>query len=167
VEASNVEDIFKSVQRSLEAKTWFARGKWISSCHPLPKVKPEGITFHVYKKHWFNEDKLGIHFESYLYFDLKKRKKSYVTLHVLHHDRIPHSGKKRAEISKPFVDSIIDEVSQWEGFRFRAGKYGLQPFTKNLEGSDADFRDQLEREITRLCQKLGPVMDQVIERFVL
>ncbi|MEQ1876408.1 MAG: hypothetical protein ABL958_07165 [Bdellovibrionia bacterium] len=53
----------------LEMTTWFGKGGWIASVHAFPAAKPDGVTFHVFKKNWFNEDGRGIHVESYL--DLK------------------------------------------------------------------------------------------------
>ena len=159
-----VRRIFERVQARLEAEPWFARERWIAASHGFPRKAPEGITFHVFKRHWYNADGLGIHIESYLAFDERKRRKSYVTIHVLHHDRIPGTDRKRSEISKPFVDSVIAEVESWEGYRARAGKYGMQPFAKVLDGRDPAFPDLLAEEVSRLCLRLGPAMDRAIAR---
>jgi hypothetical protein len=154
---------FKKIIKSLEVKPWFKKNGWICSVHEFPADEPEGVTFHVFKKHWFNQDHQGIHFESFLYLDAKKSKKSYVTLHILHQDKIPGTKLNRIIISKPFVDEIKDEVDTWEGFSFRAGKYGKQPFTKLLDGSRPDYERELVKDITRMCKALGPVIDKVIK----
>ena len=156
-------DIFKDAEAELKSKSWFKKGCWLTSVHGFPRANPEFITFHVFKKHWFNEDNQGIHIESYLAIDPKKRKKSYVTIHILHHATIPGTKLKRTLISKAFVDEIYDEVRGWDDFEFRAGKYGVQPFTKVLDGSAEDFEKTLVKDITKICQKLGPVMDKVIK----
>lgn len=158
----DVIDKFKVVEKALKAKPWFKKDKWIVSVHGFPTAKPEFVTFHVFKKHWFNEDKQGIHIESYLAIAPKKRKKSYITMHVLHHAKIPGTSLKRTEISKPFVDAIYDEVRSWSGYKFRTGKYGTQPFTKTLDGTADDFETTLVEETSRICKHLGPIMDEVI-----
>lgn len=155
---------FKRVEAKLKSKPWFKRDKWIASVHGFPKDKPEFVTFHVFKKHWYNEDSQGIHIESYLAIDPKKRKKSYITIHVLHHPKIPGTNLKRAVIAQPFVDAVYGEVKKWEGYEFRAGKYGTQPFTKILDGTDEDFEEILSVEVQRMCLKLGLEMDKAIEQ---
>lgn len=159
----NLAKKFQSVQTQLQKNSWFKKEGWIISTHPFPKTKPDGLTFHIYKKNWFNEDSLGIHIESFLYLDSKKRKKSYITLHLLHHDQIPGTKLKRAHLSKPIVDQIYDEVSSWDGYAFRAGKYGLQPFTKTLDGTSDEFESQLVAEVSKVCKVVGPAVDAAIE----
>jgi hypothetical protein len=154
----------KSVELKLKSKAWFKKDKWIVSVHGFPKTKPQFITFHVFKKNWFNEDSQGIHIESFLAIDPKKRKKSSITIHVLHHAKIPGTNLKRTLIAEPFVDAIFDEVKKWDGYKFRAGKYGTQPFTKNLDGSSANFEDELFFETERMCKYLGPHVDNAIKQ---
>ncbi|MGZ3711163.1 MAG: hypothetical protein ACXVBE_05375 [Bdellovibrionota bacterium] len=154
---------FKNVEKNLSVKPWFKKEGWLVSVHPFPEQSPDGITFHVFKKHWFNEGRGGIHIESYLSLDTKKQKKTYLTLHVLHHPLIPGTKIKREKISRPFVDEIYAEVKSWEGYKFRAGKYGVQPFTMNLNGQSDDFESELESEVERLCRKLGPALDRAIK----
>ena len=157
---------FKTVESNLIKKAWFKKGKWLISVHGFPAKKPEFVTFHIFKENWFNEDKKGIHIESFLAIDPKKRKKSYITLHILHHAIIPGTKLKRALISRPFVDEVFDEVSSWDGYKFRVGKYGTQPFTKVLDGTAPDFEKNLETEASRICQKLGPIIDRLIKETI-
>jgi hypothetical protein len=153
---------FQAVEKKLAAQPWFKKEGWRSSVHGFPREAPEGITFHVFKKHWPNEGGRGIHIESYLAIDPAKAGKTYVTMHVFHRAVIPGTKLKRIALSKPFVDAIYGEVKTWEGYKFRAGKYGQQPFTKHLDGKSEHFERELEREVTRLCRTLGPVMDRVL-----
>lgn len=157
-----VEKIFINVGVSLKKEAWFKKGKWVVSTHPFPAKNPEAITLHVSKPHWFNDDKLGIHVETFLSLDPKKRKKSYVTVHLSHHDILPGTKLKRKVISKPIVDSIFDEVATWKGYKFRAGKYGLQPFTLVVDGAAEDFEEVVVREIGRVCKYVGPRIDKVL-----
>jgi hypothetical protein len=163
---NEVQSIFKAVSESLVKKPWFKKGKWKVSTHTFPPKKPSFVTFHVFKDQWFNNEREGIHIESFLAFDPKSRKKSSVTIHLLHYDLVPGTKIKRREISQPIVDAIFEEVSSWDGYKFRAGKYGLQPFTKTLDGSSANFTAALVEEISRICQVIGPVVDTVLAQKV-
>lgn len=163
MEIKDLQKKFKKVEDALKSKAWFSKDKWIVSQHPFPEKKPDGITLHVFKKHWFNEEHLGIHFESYLDLNEKKLKKTYVTLHVLHYDEIPGTKISRKKLAQPLVDSFLSEVSDWEGYSFRTGKYGLQPFTKFLDASKPAFEEELTRELERLCKALGPKIDGTLK----
>jgi len=136
------------------------------STHTVPPKNPAFVTFHVFKDHWFNDEREGIHIESFLAFDPKARKKSSVTIHRLHYDVVPGTKTKRREISESIVGAILDEVSTWDGYKFRAGKYGLQPFTKVLDGSSAKFTSTLADGVSRICKVVGPAVDKVLAQKV-
>jgi hypothetical protein len=156
------EDKFKRVSKALKQAAWFKKGGWKTSVHPFPRKNPTGITFHVFKANWFNEDSSGIHIESHLDLDLKKQKKTYLTIHLLHEDKIPGTQIKRMELSKPVVDEVFATISKWPGYRFRVGKYGQQPFTLFLDGTAKTFEADLESEVTRLCKLMGPIIDKTL-----
>lgn len=159
-----LKDRFKLIETNLSKKAWFKKDKWIISVHAFPNEKnAEGVTFHIFKKHWWNEDRRGVHIESYLDLDPKKQKKTYLTIHLLHSDLIPGTKLKRIAFSKPFIDEVFEEVSSWDGYDFRVGKYGQQPFTKLLDANDPKFEKYMEIEIERMCKKLGPVLDKTIK----
>lgn len=160
----NLKDRFKTIENNLSKKAWFKKDKWIVSVHTFPNEKSaEGVTFHIFKKHWWNEERQGVHIESYLDLNPKKQKKTYLTIHLLHSDLIPGTKLKRITFSKPFVDEIFEEVNSWDGYDFRVGKYGQQPFTKFLDASDPKFELELEKEVERMCKKLGPALDKAIK----
>jgi len=155
-------EIFQQVIASIKARPWFAKGEWNASIHPFPEKDPEALTLHVFKEHWLNADTRGIHIESFLHLDPGKRKKSSVHLHLLHDDLIPGTNLKRHALSKPVVNAIYDEVSRWKGYKFRAGRYGMQPFTKELDGNSAKFVAQLSEELELLCRHVGPAIDRAL-----
>jgi hypothetical protein len=162
VELKELEAKFKTVETALRAKPWFAKGGWLVAQHPFPAKKPEGVTLHVFKKHWFNEEHHGVHFESYLDLNPKKHKSTYVTLHTLHYDAFPGTKISRKKFSQPLVDAIFDEVESWDGYAFRVGKYGLQPFTKLLDAASPKFAEELTTEFERLCKAVGPKVDETL-----
>lgn len=155
-----VEAKFKNVKKNLSARVWFKKEGWQVSVHPFPRKNPSGVTFHVFKKNWFNEEAKGIHIESHLDLDSKKQKKTYVTLHFLHLETIPGTKIKRIELAKPLIDATYEVVAAWPGYKFRAGKYGQQPFTCTLDGSSAKFESDLEVEVVRLCKTYGSLIDK-------
>lgn len=157
---------FKKVEKLLQAKPWFKKQGWIVSVHPFPPKNPEGVTLQVFKKTWFNDERQGIHFESYFDLNPKKQKKTYVTLHALHADKIPGTKISRKEFAMPLVDQIYDEVSSWEGYEFRTGKYGQQPFTKFLDATDSKVETHLAKELMRLCEHVGPTVDKILKTLV-
>lgn len=154
---------FKKVENALMEKVWFNKDKWIISTHLFPKKDPAGVTFHVFKEHWFNQNSHGIHIESYLYFDSKKQKKSYLTIHFLHEDTFLGTKVKRIELTRPIIDEVYEVVSAWPGYKFRAGKYGQQPFTLNLDGTSPNFETELTKEVVKLCKLLGPLIDKKLK----
>ena len=92
---------FKNVEKNLLKKAWFKKENWIISVHAFPNdKKPEAITLHVFKKHWWNDDRQGIHIESFLDLNEKKQKNTYVTLHLLHTALIPGTKLKRMALAK-------------------------------------------------------------------
>jgi len=157
---------FKKVEKLLQAKPWFKKDRWVVSIHPFPAKNPDGLTLQVFKKNWFNDERQGIHFESYFDLNSKKQKKTYVTLHALHADVIPGTKISRKQFAQPLVDQIYDEVSSWDGYEFRAGKYGQQPFTKYLDATDEKFEMQLAQELVRLCERVGPKIDKVLKSLI-
>lgn len=166
MDIKNLQQKFKNTEELIKSKPWFTKGKWIITQHPFPKAMPEGVTLHISKKHWFNEDRQGIHIESYLDLNPKKHKKTYITLHALHYDKFPGTKISRKELTKPLVDEIYDEVTNWDGYNFRVGKYGQQPFTKFLDASSIKFSAELAWEIERLCKLLGPKIDQILKSII-
>jgi hypothetical protein len=158
--------IFDRIANILHKKSWFKKEKWRTSTHLFPTKNPEAMTFQMFKPSWFNEDRQGIHIETFLMLDPKKRKKSSLTVHLLHHDLIPGTNIKRRDLAVPVVDAIFDTIVDWEDYRFRAGKYGLQPFTLNLDGMSEDFEKVLVKEITKVSREVGPVIDRVLKHLM-
>ena len=141
---------------------------WLTSVHqypPLPAAA-EVFTLHVYRANWFNEDRQGIHFETFIGPKEWKKKQIQIAMHIFHTETIPGTSLKRRAVAVPFVDSIYDMVEGWDGYVFRAGKYGAHPFTKILAFEVETLEQQLADELLRLCLKLGPKMDEALESVI-
>ena len=151
------------VTRTLTAKSWFRRDGWIAATHYFPKTSPIGVTLNVFKAHWLNDARDGIHIETFLGKGTIAGAKSYVALHVFHKDSVPGSKLKRKAITKPFVDAIYEDVAAWPGYAFRAGKYGMQPFTYKFVVAEKGYVKMLSAELERVCRVVGPAMDRVLE----
>lgn len=139
--------------------------KWLTSVHQYPPepAEPEVFTLHVYRSNWFNQDRQGIHFETFMGPKEWKKKQIQIAMHIFHVEIIPGTSLKRRAVAVPFVDQIHDQVSNWEGYTFRTGKYGAHPFTKHLSFELETFEEQLSCELLRLCLKLGPAMDKTLK----
>jgi len=152
---------------TLAGEGWFRDNDWRYSVHnfPPPPAAPESVTLHVFKPHWYNEKHQGIHFETFLSPQQWRDGEMPVMLHILHTPLIPGTKLKRIKLSKPFVDDCCDMVSSWPGYSFRAGKYGTQPFTCRISfdvENPGKLKSALEKEFSRLCKKLGPLMDSTL-----
>lgn len=84
------DDFFKTIETKLKQKPWFKKGKWLIHTQLFPSSeKPEAMSFHIFKKHWFNEERKGIHFETARDLRLGIDSEMMVTLHVFHYPKIP------------------------------------------------------------------------------
>lgn len=148
----------------LAEKDWFA-SNWMHSVHQFPPLPQPAdcATLHVFRPGWFNEDRQGIHFETFLGPKEWKKQVIPVMMHIFHCDFVPGTKIKRRAIATPFVDEIYDTVSSWPGYVFRVGKYGAHPFTCTVEFEFETFAEQLAMEFSRMCLQLGPVMDNTLD----
>lgn len=139
--------------------------KWVKSVQQYPPepLEPEVFTLQVFRSNWFNEDRQGIHFETFMGPKEWKRKQIQIAMHIFHVERIPGTSLKRRAVAFPFVNEIYDLVSSWDGYTFRTGKYGAHPFTKQLPFDIETFEAQLSTELLRLCLELGPKMDKTLK----
>ena len=122
---------FEAVRAELEAQPWYAAEAWCSSVHPFTLAPPEGITFQVFKPHWFNQERHGVHFESFLAFDAAKQAHSFVTLHLLHTPTVPGTAIKRKLLAQA-VDAFkargqaLTQALGFGAYRFRSVELGGQ-----------------------------------------
>ena len=151
------------VATRLTTNEWFGND-WRHSVHyfPAPPAVPESVTLHVYKQNWFNENRQGIHFETQLGPRQFAQKTVSIMLHVLHTDTIPGTTLKRIKLTKPLVDEFYASVAKWDGYSFRAGKYGAQSFSAKLAFTPDTIVDQLYEEYVRLCIEIGPRIDKAL-----
>lgn len=147
----------------LSEHKWFAED-WLFSVHPFPPAPedPQSITLHVFRSGWFNDDRQGIHFETFLGPKEWQKRQIPIMMHIFHCPLIPGTTIKRRDVSKPFIDAVFDQVSSWSGYKFRAGQYGTHPFTCTLQFEFDTLESQIEGEFSRLCLQLGPIMDQTL-----
>lgn len=157
------EALLTAVAKELSAKPWFKKGNWRFSVHHFPPApaEPESVTMHVYRSNWMNEDRQGIHFETSLSSKVWKEKKAPLMMHIFHHTHVPGTSIKRIKVSQPFIDKSFDIISSWNGYKFRAGKYGTHPFTKIIP-FDESYSKNLCTEFERMCLSLGPLMDEAL-----
>lgn len=148
----------------LQQHKWFSTD-WLFSVHQFPPAPQlaEAVTLHVYRPGWFNEDRQGIHFETFIGPKEWKKRQLPIMMHIFHGPHVPGTKIARRKIAQPFVDEVYDLVSSWNGYEFRAGRYGTHPFTCVLDVDFDNIDQQLEREFSRLCRQLGPIMDETLD----
>lgn len=159
-----ISDLFASVAAALSNETWYRLQNWEHSQHIFPPHGlAEGITFQLSKPHWYNQDRQGIHLESFLDFRPAKQKKTVLTLHLLHLPVIPGTALKRKVLAKQVVDALRPEIENWQGYIFRTGSYGQQPFSLHLDATAPEFEQVLVQEFARLAQFVGPHIDRALQ----
>ena len=157
----------QNVADLLKKRSWFKTDGWLCSVHTFPPspAAPESVTMHVYKKNWFNDDRRGVHFETNLSKKEWREQSVPVVMHILHGELVPGSNLKRIKLAAPFIDRMGAQISGWAGYKFRAGKYGTQPFNHDI-AIDLSERDKsaalVADEFEHLCLHLGVAMDEVI-----
>jgi len=152
------------VVRQLETKAWFKKEGWRARVSLYKKHPPVVASMHIYKDGWFNDEGGGIHFETFVGPKEEKNSSVNVVLHLLHTPTIPGTKIKRAELSKLVVDKTYAMITDWPGYHFKVGKYGMQPFSKTIEFDDETLTTVLTTEFARLCRNLGPVIDSSLKK---
>ena len=158
------KQLLDQVASELRKEKWFADDGWTVSVHYFPPApeEAESVSMHVSKNHWFDEDRQGIHFETHLGPKQLAEQECPVMLHLFHSKTIPGTTIKRDRVARPFVDAIYGLISGWDGYVFRAGKYGTQPFTYRLAFTCETFVELLAKELRRLCTQLGPEIESAL-----
>ena len=163
----NFEGFFQQITKLLSKKSWFKKDKWITQSHLFEmKGKPEAVSYHIFKKHWFNDERQGIHFETARDLRPGKDREVIVTLHIFHTAKIPGTNLKREAVSKPIIDNIDKSLKSLKGYKFRKGKYGTQYFSKAFKSSEKDLPLIVASEFEILCTTFGPEIDKVLKEIV-
>lgn len=161
------EKFFQQITKHLAKKSWFKKDGWIAQSHLFEmNGRPEAVSYHVFKKHWFNHERQGIHFETFRDLRPGKDKEVIVTLHLFHTTKIPGTNQKREAIAKPIIDKIEKSLKSWKGYKFRAAKYGTQYFSKAFKSSDKDLPEIIALEFEKLFTAFGSDIDKVLKDVV-
>lgn len=158
------QEFFEQVTELLAKKPWFKKEKWIAQPHLFEmNGQAEAVSFHLFKKSWFNDDHQGIHFETFRDLRLGKDKELILTLHLFHTKNIPGTKLKREAVSKLFIDRNDRTLKSWKGYKFRSGKYGTQYFSKAFKTSNKELHREVAEEFEKLCTVLGPEIDKALK----
>ncbi len=155
---------FQDVIRRLNKYPWFKKEKWLTSVHISNVENSMGVViFQVFKKTWSNQEHQGVRFESYLDLTDKKQKKSSVALQLFNQEKKSALDGAHMGTIRPLTDAVSLEVHKLNDYRMSEVKYSSQPFIKYINLSE-NFEEELTQELAHLCQNLGKIIDQVIER---
>ena len=161
-QSDQVKHRFQAVIRQLNKKTWFKKDKWLTSVHILSGEKSPGtVIFQVYKKKWLNEEHHGIRLETFLDLTDKKQKKSSLALQFFNPEKNSTTTYENMSLQRRIIDQIYAAIQFDEGYKLSDNKYSSQPFLKYF-AIDDQFEVYLEAEIEKLCQIIGPIVDQEI-----
>lgn len=155
--------LLTDVADAIQLEPWFS-DEWKVSVHNYPPepATAESVSMHLFKVNWFNADRQGIHFETHLSAKEWSRQSVPLMLHMFHTPTIPGTTIKRIQLSKPVVDATFDTISDWNGYKFRVGKYGTQPFSCEIKFDADDLTRTMLPEIRRLVQTLTPEIDKTL-----
>ena len=154
----------EAVIKQLETKSWFKREGWRGRVSLYKKHPPVVVSLHIFKENWFNDEGVGIHFETFIGPKEQESSSVDVVLHLLHTPTIPGTKIKRIELSKLVIDKTHGMIAEWPGYQFKVGKYGMQPFSKTVEFDGESLSTLLTTEFARLCRNLGPAIDNALKK---
>lgn len=111
---SEFQDVANAVKAFKPAGSWIARVAYF----PDEKT-PKGVGIQLSRPNWFNEEGMGIHFETWITEKEIQSKKLKFVLHILHQDFFPDTQKKPWDLIFPLVEdkAILDHVAAWKGFK--------------------------------------------------
>lgn len=149
---------FDAIHANMRREKWFAPWRIRVAYFP-DKAKPNGVGIQLAKKNWFNDDGMGIHFETWVTAkEIESRKLKFV-MHVLHQDHFPGTQKKPWDFLWPFLECqpVIDLVGGWKGFKMGRSV----PIT----GSQR-FKDDVTPPVVAAFEyfrQIGPYVDSTLE----
>ncbi|GEM_PF-6682390 len=112
------ENEFRAVKTEMERK--YGKEGWRVRVYRFPEDSSvEGVGIQLSKEHWFNEEGLGIHFETWVTEKEIQKKTLKFVMHVLHQEFFPGTEKKPYLFIFPFVENevVIGYVADWKGFK--------------------------------------------------
>jgi hypothetical protein len=150
---------FDQVETQLRGRKWFAPWNIRVSYFPDQK-KPNGVGIQLAKQNWFNDDGMGIHFETWVTAkEIESRKLKFV-MHVLHQDFFPETTKKPWDFLWPFLEcqAVIELVGAWKGFKMGRSVpiSGSMRFEGDVTSVVADAFEYF--------QQIGPHVDSTLKR---
>jgi hypothetical protein len=148
-----------ALDRRLRGEAWFTAG-WKTRIDTFPTSGGAGLQ--LYRAEWFNDDGMGIHFETWITDKEEAKKSVRIVMHVLHQDTFPGTKLKRSTFSKPFLAQARDLVEGWEGYKLSNST--MKVLSRDVRYEE-DATDQLVEEFGRV-QELGSIVDRILEEVV-
>jgi len=157
-----IETQLKVAASQIRRQKWF-KGDWTLQ---HTQSDPDGtpwVGMQLSKSNWFNDDGMGIHFETWVgEKDLKKSKLPFV-LHILHKPFFPGTDVKAVEFMRRWhaIPEPAELVSSWPGYKVGRAK----PFKGERKFDPEDISATIAKEFTRL-HILGSYVDQVLQELI-
>lgn len=142
---------YLELKQKLEKATWFGDG-WLYAA--WENIQFSTASSQLYKAHWYNQDKSGIHFDCWIG---QKELETHTVPIALHaHKDFP----KSREFIGLFAQRAAPLVADWENCTLSENS-PFQPLILKTRYSRDTFVSQLEQNYLKI-QVLGSLIDQTI-----
>ena len=158
----DIERQFRTAADQLRRLKWF-RGDWILQHTESDPGGTPWVGMQLAKSNWFNDDGMGIHFETWVgEKDLKKSRLPFV-LHILHQRLFPGTETTAVEFMRRWhtIPEPAELISSWPGYK--AGR--SKPFKGEHKFDPERISEIVVDEFTRL-HVLGSYVDQVLRDLI-
>ena len=153
---SDYSSLMERLDGNLRTADWFSDG-WETRLDTFPKSGGSGLQ--LFRDLWFNQDGMGIHFETWITDREMQQKKTRLVLHVLHQDTFPGTRLKRAAFSRPFVKEARGMIETWKGYK--VSNSTMKVFSRDVRFGDDDLIEKLSAEFAKV-QQLGCIVDRIL-----
>jgi|GEM_PF-2352307 len=142
---------YLELKQKLEKAAWFGDGWLYDAWENTPFSTASG---QLYKAHWYNQNKNGIHFDCWISEKEVETRKISIALHA--HKDFP----KAREFIKLFAQRVTPLVADWKDCSLSETS-PRQPLIITTRYTPDTLVSQLEQNYQRI-QALGPLIDQTI-----
>lgn len=144
--------------RRIKRMSWFENGWTLRPTGP-DSGGSEWVGLQLSKKHWFNEDGMGIHFETWITEKEARTKMLPFELHIMHRSQFPGTDKSAAEFTRRWhtLDGPKRTISNWADYKFGRAK----PLKGKVSFSPGAIPDVVATEFDRF-HVIGADIDRVL-----
>jgi hypothetical protein len=146
----------------IRKQSWFADG-WTLRLTEPENGGSEWVGVQLSKKHWFNDDGMGIHFETWTGAKEIAAGKLPFVLHILHQSKFPGTDRSAAEFTRQWHAQTGPKkiIGRWPEYKIGRAK----PLKGEVRFDTANATPVIVAEFGRL-QLLGADIDRVLSKLL-